>query len=87
MLDHPAQCWDDTHPDLRRAEDAAWQGMIDYFLNDGFEADAWGPKEGSAWSEQNATAQDLYGVVICEPCNYASNVAYFHDATEMCRSR
>ena len=61
--------------------------MIDYFLNDGFEADAWGPKEGSAWSEQNATAQDLYGVVVCEPCNYASNVAYFHDATEMCRSR
>ena len=31
--------------------------MVDYFLNDGYEEDAWGPKENSAWSEQNATAQ------------------------------
>ena len=26
-------------------------------------------------------------MVIHEPCNYASNVAYYHDATEMCKSQ
>ena len=29
-------CWDNTNPDLRQAQDAAWQGMIDYFEMDGF---------------------------------------------------
>ena len=24
-------------------------------------------------------------MMICEPCNYASNVAYYHDSTEICQ--
>ena len=36
------------------------------------------------YREDNATAQDYLGMVIYEPCNYASNMAYVHLATEMC---
>ena len=37
------------------------------------------------FAEDNATAQEFHGMVVYEPCNYASNVAYYHDATEMCK--
>ena len=80
-------CWEDTHPDLKEAQDAAWQGMIDYFEMDGFGNDTWGNrKPNEIWFENNATAQDN-GIIIYEPCNYASNIAYYHPATEMCQSR
>ena len=36
------------------------------------------------YREDNATAQDYLGMVIYEPCNYASNMAFSHMATEMC---
>ena len=42
FLNELGQCWDDTHPDLRQAEDNAWQGMIDFFENDGWGIDPWG---------------------------------------------
>ena len=61
------------------------QGAIDYFENDGFGVDPWGGRD-TVWFEDNATAQEFRGMVIYEPCNYASNVAYYHDATEMCRN-
>ena len=62
------------------------QGAIDYFENDGFGVDPWGGRD-TVWFEDNATAQEFRGMVIYEPCNYASNVAYYHDATEMCKSQ
>ena len=42
FLDELGKCWDDTHPDLRVAQDNAWQGMIDFFENDGWGLDPWG---------------------------------------------
>ena len=30
--------------------------------------------------------QDFHGILILEPCNYASNIAFCHAATEMCNS-
>ena len=88
FLDDLFECWDNTHPDLKQAENNAWQGMIDFFQNDGFEEDPWGQSSyNSSWLESNATAQELYGILIYEPCNYASNIAYYHDATEMCMNK
>ena len=80
-------CWNNTNPDLKQAHDAAWQGMIDYFEMDGFGNDTWGSRnDNKTWFENNATAQDN-GIIIYEPCNYASNIAYYHPATEVCQSR
>ena len=30
--------------------------------------------------------QDFHGILILEPCNYASNVAFCHAAAEICNS-
>jgi hypothetical protein len=32
----------------------------------------------------NCTIQEFGSVSIYEPCNYASNVAYYYTVTEMC---
>ena len=79
-------CWDETDSDLTDASNGAWQGLIDYFDNDGYESDTWGSVNGS-WYEYNPRPQDFHGMIIYEPCNYASNMAYYHDATEMCHNR
>ena len=87
FLDELLQCWDNTQPDLKEAQNNAWQGMIDYFLNNGFDEDPWGQSAyNSSWLESNATAQDLYSILIYEPCNYASNIAYYHGANEICKN-
>jgi hypothetical protein len=61
--------------------------MIDFFVNDGFDNDKWGGSMGIPYYyETNKTAQDLYDILIYEPCNYASNVAYYHVSTEICQN-
>ena len=37
--------------------------------------------------EQNATTQNFHNITIYEPCNYASNIAYYHVTTNICRRR
>ena len=86
FLNSLKECWDETDPDLRGASNGAWQGMIDYFDNDGYGSDPWGSDRGS-WHEYNPRTQDFHNMIIYEPCNYASNMAYYHDATEMCHNK
>ena len=69
---------------LPKAQDGAWQGMVDYWLSNGGVDDPWG-ESGTVYMEQNMTESDYLGMTIYEPCNYASNVAYYHDVTEFCR--
>ena len=59
---------------------------MDFFENDGYDNETWGGCCDDIWNEDNATAQDFLGMVIYEPCNYASNLAYYHLATEVCHS-
>ena len=40
--------------------------------------------EKGKWFEFNCTVQEYGSMPIFEPCNYASNVAYYHTATEIC---
>ena len=82
FLNNLGDCWDLTDPQLRNASDRAWQGLIDYFDNDGYGVDAWGSLRGN-WLEYNPTAQDFRSILIHEPCNYASRdgrhrVEYVH---------
>ena len=60
FLNELGQCWDDTHPDLRQAEDNAWQGMIDFFENDGWGIDPWGIN--------GTTDQGRYSVLLGGSC-------------------
>ena len=57
--------------------------MKDFFKNNGTANDTWdGCRTGVSaecenYMENNATALDVDGVIIYEPCNYVSNVAYY----------
>ena len=59
--------------------------MKDFFKNNGTKNDTWGGcytgREGHPecvnYMEENATALDVDGIIIYEPCNYVSNVAYY----------
>ena len=78
-----AECWEKTDPDLIQANDGAWRGLGEFFINDGYGVDPWG-SDDTNFKEENATAQDYLGMLIYEPCNYASNLPNFYMATEMC---
>ncbi len=60
--------------------------MVDYSNSDGFEGDSWG---GTVlvphYFETNKTDQDFENILIYEPCNYVSNVAFYHVSTEFCQ--
>ena len=76
-------CMDQLHPDLVAQADASWQGFIDYWLSNGTVTDTWGGTK-LVYMEENTTNTDFLGMMIYEPCNYASNVAYYHATTEIC---
>lgn len=79
-------CMDAFDPLLTAAQDASWQGIINYWLMNGTGTDFWG-KNTLAYVEHNATNSEFLNMTIYEPCNYASNVAYYHDATEICNRK
>jgi hypothetical protein len=56
-------------------QENAWKGTIDMFDNNGYDNDNW--PGTTKLSENNATAQNIHGMIIHEPCNYASNMAYY----------
>ena len=83
-LEELAECWENTDPDLIQANDGAWRGLAEFWNNDGYGTDPWGGVDTN-FREENATAQDYLGMVVYEPCNYASNLPNLKIATEMCK--
>jgi len=77
--------------DLPKAQDAAWAGMIEYSDSNGTPQDEWGGCLDTGhchkYHEQNATTQNFHNMTIYEPCNYASNVAYYHVVTQICKHK
>lgn len=77
------QCMDTLDPLLTSSQDAAWQGIIDYWNTNGTADDRWGSYNPD-YAELNITETSLFGMTIYEPCNYASNIATVHVLTELC---
>ena len=72
---------------LLQSVGAQWDGMIEYSSTHGnLQAnDTWIQcNEGPKWFESNCTVQEYGQMSIWEPCNYASNLAYYHTVTEIC---
>ena len=79
---------------LHESTGAQWDGMIKYSSTQGDPSrnDTWvqcesniKPKDfNSRWFEKNCTVQEYGNMPIWEPCNYASNLAYYHTTTEIC---
>jgi len=77
-------CMHDFDESLPASQDSNWQGILDYWASNGTADDPWGGKP-TWFHEKNATETDLSGMIIYEPCNYASNVAYYHSMLEFCK--
>lgn len=89
--------WDDEA--LVKSQNAAWAGIDSYWKSNGTDidsrgkADHWGEcskyYKGSNCYGHNwiRSTPELFGpekIEMIEPCNYVSNVAYYHAANSVC---
>merc|ERR1711935_233161 len=87
FYDELVACMDVIDPRLHESTGAQWDGMIKYSSTQGDPSrnDTWVQCENnSRWFEKNCTVQEYGQMPIWEPCNYASNLAYYHTTTEIC---
>merc|ERR1719348_1866237 len=81
-------CMAQIDPDLWQVSEGAWIGLVRYHDENGTNSDSWGSCLGEGhchqYHEQNLTFQDYHNIGIYEPCNYASNLAYYHVVTMIC---
>jgi len=85
---------------LMASQDNAWQQFYGYWASNGTDSDYmnhtdhWGQcQQGSPYDDRCTVPPYMMrtpapfgkdGVLIEEPCNYASNIAFFHSATRVC---
>ena len=84
------QCMDQLDSRLFQMAGAQWDGMLKYANAGGSieNNDIWHTcDEQLKWFEKNCTVQEYGSMPIFEPCNYASNLAYYHTATEICAKK
>lgn len=79
-------CMATFDPQLPYVNDAIWQGIIDYWDMGGNPDDRWGTT-ASTFVECNVTVSPFRNMVVYEPCNSASNIAYYHLLNEVCNRR
>jgi len=74
--------------DLMASHDAAWAGFKSFYVTNGSATDAWGACDEAAgckmYAESNYTHLDVDDIGIFEPCNSASNLAYYRTAMGIC---
>ena len=77
---HRSDGWGAHPPPLTRPES--------YFLTNGTGSDGWGACNAAAgckqYKESNLTEMDVDEIGIYEPCNSASNLAYYRTAIGVC---
>merc|ERR1712107_13930 len=82
---------DQNEKEAGDTKDSAWGGMVAYSDSNGTPEDEWGGCLDTGhchkYHEQNTTAQDFHNITIYEPCNYVSNVAYYHVVTQICKHK
>ena len=88
FLSSLTSCMERISPELLAVSDGAWRGLVEYHDTDGRGNDTWGSCLDTGhchkYHEQNLTVQDYHNIGLYEPCNYASNVAYYHVVTSIC---
>jgi hypothetical protein len=84
----------DGRHDLQKVLEDGWKGMIEYGISGGAldGSDNWFKAPGASWREydptpmtqDNVTFPGAQDVLIYEPCNYVSNIAYHRTMIEIC---
>jgi len=70
----------DFDPQLYHSQENGWRGMLAYYQAGGGVGDRWGGNP-SRFMERNTTKLLLpnsQNLLVFEPCNFASNIAYYH---------
>ena len=86
--------WNDTL--LEKSQNMAWKGQMLYYQTNGTDSDYqglpdhWGQKILTSdtfleYDEGKSAYMGPYNMYIYEPCNYASNIAYYHSTTKICK--
>jgi len=73
-------------PPLQRSQENLWRGFVHYYRHHGGRRDSWGGNP-SLFSERNKTNLRYENLEIIEPCNVASNIAYYFMAQGVCEYR
>ena len=73
-------CMEQFDAQLPASQIGGWSGIAEHWKAEG--ASTWGTAYGVA--ENNETQTTFLDMTIHEPCNYASNIAYYHVVTELC---
>jgi len=89
FLSELSSCMETLSPELTEVSNGAWLGMVSYHDTNGQGNDTWGSCLGNGhchqYHEQNLTIQTYHNISIYEPCNYASNIAYYHVVVGICK--
>jgi len=83
------QCLKKTDEKLYTSVNHQWSGLKEYAQTGGSNADTWhkcddNTKPNKIWFERNCTVEKYGNMPVWEPCNYASNIAYYHTVIEHC---
>ena len=82
-------CLDELN--LTSVTESFWQGFVQYATSDGPPdgSDRWyeNATYNNHWLELNVTKTDLHDITVYEPCNWVSNMAYYHSVTAVCEHR
>ena len=89
VLQDLLECSNSLDPNLIPVTDLNWAGVKKYANTHGQPGDIWktclANVENTTFYEVNCTTQDYGKIPIWEPCNYASNLAFYHTAIEICK--
>lgn len=76
-------------PDILQSQNQGWRGVVEYYQTNGGPTDPWGGNP-SKFRERNTTIYPLPNgqtLQFYEPCNGASNFAYYHMITGMAKKK
>ena len=92
FLERLTQCLEKLDPKLQRSVNSQWERFKAFAESGGntLRID-WVPCKSHSnllkWTENNCTIQAYGNTPIWEPCNYSSNVAYYHSTLEICSKK
>ena len=79
-----------------KSQNSMWKGIVDYWRTNGQDSnyldkkDKWGilnPGRDGLFVDYLRTEPAPFGnenMIVIEPCNYVSNVSYYHTVVEIC---
>ena len=83
MYNNIKQCIENTDSKAFVLQSKIWEKMIAFWESRGLPEDVWGTFD-YGYLENNKTTGSFSGMEFIEPCNCASNIAYYRTLLELC---